>query len=91
VSLQPGDIVTGPIFSEPVKVLAFRAISPELTKIEAVGLHSKKYYDPILGPAELAALSKSSGQHLEFTGEAEHVFLFLEGTRIRNAFQFDPL
>lgn len=91
VNLQPGDIVTGPIFSEPVKVLASRTISPALTKIEAVGLHSKRYYDPVLNPAELAALTKSSEQHLAFTGEAEHVFLYLEGMRIRNAFQFDPL
>ncbi|BAF60622.1 hypothetical DNA/RNA helicases [Pelotomaculum thermopropionicum SI] len=91
MNLQPGDIVTGPIFSEPVKVLACRTISPELTKIEAVGLHSKRYYDPVLGPAELGALTKSSEQRLEFIGEAEHVFLFLEGMRIRNAFQFDPL
>ncbi len=91
MSLQPGDIITGSIFSEPVKVLAYRTISPSLTKIEAVGLHSKRYYDPILNPAELAALTKSSEQHLEFTGEAENVFLFLEGMRVRNAFQFDPL
>ncbi|NPV74523.1 MAG: DUF3883 domain-containing protein [Pelotomaculum sp.] len=91
MNLQPGDIITGPIFSEPVKVLACRTINPALIKIEAVGLHSKRYYDPILGPAEMAALTKFSEQHLEFSGEAENVFLFLEGTRIRNAFQFDPL
>ncbi|GAB6274241.1 MAG: hypothetical protein STSR0004_11040 [Peptococcaceae bacterium] len=36
-------------------------------------------------------LNKSSEQPLEFTGEAGHVFLYLEGMRIRNAFQFDPL
>jgi superfamily II DNA or RNA helicase len=74
-----------------VKVLACRTIGPELTKIEAVGLHSKKYYDSVLSPTELTMLTKSSEQHFEFTGEAENVFLFLEGTRIRNAFQFDPL
>jgi len=91
VILQPGDIVTGSIFPEPVRVLACRTISPELTKIEAIGLHSKRYYDPVLGPVEMAALARSSDQRLEFTGEAEHVFLYLEGLRIRNAFQFDPL
>jgi len=91
VNPQPGDIITGSIFPEPVKVLAYRTIGPELTKIEAVGIKSKKYYDPVLGPVELTTLIKSSDQQIEFTGEAEHAFLYLEGMRIRNAFQFDPL
>ncbi|MDN5348387.1 MAG: hypothetical protein PWP65_1952, partial [Clostridia bacterium] len=91
MNLEAGDIVSGPIFPEPVKVVAVRSIGPTMIKIEAVGVNSKKYYDPVLSPAELAAITKSSEHRLEFTGEAEHVFLFLEGMRIRNAFQFDPL
>jgi superfamily II DNA or RNA helicase len=83
--------VTGPIFPEPVKVLACRTIGTGLTKLEAVGLNSKRYYDSVLSPADLDSLTRSSEQRLEFTGEAEHVFLYLEGIRIRNAFQFDPL
>ena len=39
MDFNPGDILIGFIFPEPVKVLAHRTISPELTKIEAVGLH----------------------------------------------------
>lgn len=88
---ETGDIISGPIFPEPVRVLAVRPIGPALTKIEAVGVNSKKYYDPVLSPAELAAITKTTEQSTEFTGNAEHVFLYLEGMRIRNAFQFDPL
>lgn len=88
---ETGDIISGPIFPEPVRVLAVRPIGTALTEIEAVGVNSKKYYDPVLSPAELAAITKTSEKRLEFTGNAEHVFLFLEGMRIRNAFQFDPL
>ncbi|WP_027356903.1 helicase-related protein [Desulfofundulus thermocisternus] len=90
MNLEIGDIVCGPIFPEPVKVVAVRFIGP-MIKLEAVGVNSKKYYDSILSPDELAAITKSSEHRLEFTGDAEDVFLFLEGNRIRNAFQFDPL
>jgi superfamily II DNA or RNA helicase len=62
-----------------------------MVKIEAVGVNSRKYYDPVLNSDELAAITKSSEYCHEFSGEAEHVFLFLEGMRIRHAFQFDPL
>jgi len=91
MSLEVGDIVSGPIFPEQVKVLAVRAFSPTMIKIEAVGVNSRKYYDPVLTPAELAAITRSVEHNLAFTGEAEHIFLFLEGNRLRNAFQFDPL
>jgi superfamily II DNA or RNA helicase len=91
MTIEIGDIVSGPIFPEPIKVLAIRSFGPTLTKIEAIGVNSKKYYDPVLGPDELAAITKSSEYRLEFSGDAENVFLFLEGMRIRNAFQFDPL
>jgi superfamily II DNA or RNA helicase len=62
-----------------------------MIKIEAIGVNSKKYYDPVLSTDEVATITKSSEYRLEFTGEADNVFLFLEGMRIRNAFQFDPL
>ncbi|HHV78171.1 MAG TPA: DUF3883 domain-containing protein [Firmicutes bacterium] len=91
MTLEIGDIVSGSIFPEPVKVVAIRDIGSKMVKIEAVGVNSRRYYDPILGPDELATIVKSSEHHLVLSGEAEHVFLYLEGMRIRNAFQFDPL
>lgn len=91
MSLDVGDIVSGPIFPEPVKVMAVRTFGSTMIKIEAVGVNSRKYYDAVLTPAELTAITRSVEHNLTFTGDAEHVFLFLEGNRIRNAFQFDPL
>jgi len=91
MTLEVGDIVSGQIFPEPVKILAIKSIGPTLTKIEAVGVNSQKYYNPVLSPAELATITRCSEHHQGFTGVGEHVFLFLEGMRIRNAFQFDPL
>ncbi|MEW5762372.1 MAG: DEAD/DEAH box helicase, partial [Bacillota bacterium] len=90
-NIPTGSIITGSLFPEPVRVIAVRPIGSNRLKIEAVGATSKRYYDPILGPDELAALTVAREDALRFTGEAENVFLYLEGMRIRNAFQFDPL
>jgi superfamily II DNA or RNA helicase len=90
-NIPAGTIITGPLFPEPVKVLAVKPIGSSRLKIEAVGTTSKRYYDPILGPDELAAITVTREDALRFTGDAEKVFLYLEGMRIRNAFQFDPL
>ncbi|MEW6446661.1 MAG: helicase-related protein [Bacillota bacterium] len=89
--ISPGKVITGPLFPEPVRVIAVKPIGAARLKIEAVGATSKRYYDPILGPDELAAITVAREDALQFTGEAENVFLYLEGMRIRNAFQFDPL
>ncbi len=86
-----GDTVSSPFFPEPVKVIAIKEIGPKMVKIEAVGVNSKRFYNPILSHKELAKVVRTSESSLVFSGEAEHVFLFLEGMRIRNAFQFDPL
>lgn len=91
MNLKIGDVIKHPIFPEPVKVIAVKFIDQEMVKLEAIGVNSKKYYDPILNHAELDAIANSSDDGFKFTGDAEHVFLFLEGMRIRNAFQFDPL
>lgn len=91
VAIEAGAVVSGSIFPEPVKVLVVRPVGSSRIKIEAVGLNSRRYYDPVLSYDELAGLVRSREHALEFTGNPEHVFLFLEGMRIRNAFQFDPL
>ena len=90
-NISPGKVITAPLFPEPVRVLAVKPIGASRLKIEAVGTASKRYYDPILGADELAAITVAREDALRFTGEAENVFLYLEGMRIRNAFQFDPL
>ncbi|NPV53642.1 MAG: DUF3883 domain-containing protein [Firmicutes bacterium] len=89
-SIEAGMVIMGPMFPEPVRVLAARYIGSSRVKIEAVGVNSKKYYDPILGLDELSRLTTSQGDTLNFTGDGERLFLFLEAHRIRNAFQFDP-
>ncbi|MDM3861688.1 MAG: helicase-related protein [Aphanizomenon gracile PMC644.10] len=89
--LQPGIIICGDKFPEPVKVLSSKMIGTSRVKIEAVGINSDKYYQPVIPIQELINLQEQKDVQFQFTGNPESVFLYLEGTRIRNAFQFDPL
>jgi len=90
-NITAGMLITAPVFPEPVKVLTVKPIGQNRVKIEAVGQHSRKYYDPILSHEDLAKISVPQEERLPFSGSAEAVFLYLEANRIRNAFQFDTL
>jgi len=48
MNLEAGDIVTGSILPEPMKMLACRFISPALTKIGGIGFSSEKCYGTIV-------------------------------------------
>ncbi|MEI6310167.1 MAG: helicase-related protein, partial [bacterium] len=89
--LTAGMIITGPMFPEPVRVISLTAIGTNRTKIEAVGTKTERYYSPILPNFELDLLQSASLTSIDFSGDPEQVFLYLEGLRIRNAYQFDPL
>ncbi len=89
--ITAGMLITAPVFPEPVKVLTVKPIGRDKVKIEAVGQHSRKFYDPILSHEELAKISAPQEERLPFSGRAEAVFLYLEANRIRHAFQFDTL
>lgn len=88
--VKAGMLIRGPIFPETVRVIAVKPVGTSRVKIEAVGTSSKRYYDPIIGTDDLGRIEKLQKEGIEFTGDAEQLFLFLEAHRIRNAFQFDP-
>jgi superfamily II DNA or RNA helicase len=89
--LQPGIIICGDKFPEPVKLSSFKMIGTSRVKIEAVGINTNKYYGLVIPIQELIDLQEQKEAQFQFTGNSESVFLYLEATRIRNAFQFDPL
>lgn len=91
VNFKSEDVISSPLFPEQVKVIAVKYIGDTMVKIEAVGVNTQRYYAPVLMAEELKTIKKAVEYDLEFAGNAEHVFLYLEGMRIRNAFQFDPL
>ena len=91
VQIQPENILRGPFWPEKVRVISVRQIGDNQIRIEAVGLETQRFYNPILSLADIKSIEIISEKPFQFTGDGESLFLFLESHRIRNAFQFDPL
>ena len=79
--LQPGIIICGDKFPEPVKVLSSKMIGTSRVKIEAVGINTNKYYDPVIPIQELIDLQEQKDLQFQFTGNPESVFLYLEAMK----------
>jgi superfamily II DNA or RNA helicase len=89
--IKPESILKGPFWPEKVRVISVKRISENQIKIEAVGLETQRFYNPILSIEEINKIEIIEEKPFQFTGDGESVFLYLESHRIRNAFQFDPL
>ena len=84
-------ILTGPYWKEKVRVISSRQISEDMIKLDAVGLETGQYYPQVIRSADLDLITIEEETNIQFTGDGEGFFLFIESHRIRNAFQFDPL
>ncbi|MEM3447998.1 MAG: helicase-related protein [Nitrososphaerota archaeon] len=85
-------VLEGPFWPEKVKIISSRKIGTGL-EIHAVGLSSDppKYYSNILQESDLKKVKKIEASIRDFNGDPDSFFLFMEGRRIRFAYQFDPL
>ncbi len=91
MEIKQGDILQGAFWPEKVRVISAKTIGQNQMHIEAVGLETNRYYNPILSTEDIAVVKILSEKPLSFSADGESVFLYLESHRIRNAFQFDPL
>ena len=89
--IQEGNIIEGPFWRENIRVISAKSIGEDQLRIEAVGIDSKRFYDPILTQEDLSKIKIIEVKPFSFSGDGESMFLYLESHRIRNAFQFDPL
>ncbi len=85
------NILQGPFWPEKVRVISIKHIGDNQIRIEAVGLETQRFYNPILSSDDIKSIKIISEKPFQFTGGGEELFLFIESHRIRNAFQFDPL
>jgi SNF2 family DNA or RNA helicase len=86
-----GTILEGPFWPERIRVISSRQIGNGVA-ISGVGLKTERYYaEIILAEKDLEKVRKVDLRIKDFSGDAEAFFLFMEGKRIRFAFQFDPL
>ena len=89
--IEPGNILQGPFWQERVRVISVKTIGGQKVRIEAVGLESSKFYNPVLNRKDIESLEIIEEKPFTFAADGEKLFLFFESHRIRNAFQFDPL
>ncbi|MEW5902073.1 MAG: hypothetical protein AB1715_11470, partial [Acidobacteriota bacterium] len=53
IQIHAGCMLKGPFWPERVRVISVKTIGENQTKIEAVGLESSKFYNPILTTSDL--------------------------------------
>lgn len=91
MQIQEGNILKGPFWPEKVRVLSTKAIGQSQIRIEAVGLETSRFYNPILSQDDVKSIEILEEKPFLFSADGESLFLYLESRRIRNVFQFDPL
>jgi superfamily II DNA or RNA helicase len=86
--LKPSKILRGPVFPEPVEVLATVPMG-DAVKLFGRGVHTGKVVDIILTPDKLALLQTSPDVE-PFDGDAHRFRLGIEAMRLQLAFEYDP-
>lgn len=89
--IQPDNVLKGPFWPEKVRVISAKSIGKSQIRIEAVGLETNRFYNPVLAEDDIKAIEILEEKPFLFSADGEPLFLYLESHRIRNAFQFDPL
>jgi len=90
LNLIAESVLEGPFWPERIKVISSKEIGANV-EVRGVGLESERFYSRILTPADFVKIKQIELKAKDFTGDGEAFFLFLEGKRIRFAYQFDPL
>jgi len=91
MQIEEGNILKSPFWPEEVRVITTKTIGDSQLKVEAVGLETQRFYNPILSEADIKSIEILEEKPFLFSADGESLFLYLESHRIRNAFQFDPL
>ena len=86
---QEGQILTGPQFSEPVRVETARADGPGSWVLGVVGTKTERFRRVTLTEADLAQISIQSAT-LAFDGDPNLLRLGLQAHALGIAFEFDP-
>ena len=87
--LKEGSVVKGPFLNEPVRIEKVSKLG-QFVRLVGVTQISKQYIDRMLSSEEVSQLSIVESV-LDFSSNAEHAFLLIEGTRFKYASLFDPL
>jgi len=87
--LKQGSVIKSPHWPEPIKILEIEDLG-DFIRINGVMIKSKKYIDDIIQKKDLDKFKTYDAEKLNFSENADEVFLGLEGYRFRLAYLFDP-
>ena len=86
--LQPGAIVEGEAFPEPIRVLVVSPIGHNI-KVGGQGLHTRHYHERLLTTEQAARLRVIPAES-SFNGDANRFRLGIEAARLGLAYEYDP-
>src|SRR5712692_10397209 len=87
--LSPGQVVSGALFSESMRVETVRASGADSWTVGLVGLQSEKFPSVTLTSPELAAL-KIQDTTLTYDGDGQLLRLGIQAYALGIAYEFDP-
>ncbi|MGE0704657.1 MAG: SNF2-related protein, partial [Vicinamibacterales bacterium] len=87
--LAPGQVVTGPLFNEPMRVENIHANGPESWMVGLVGTRSERFRKVALSQGDLERLSVLQARH-SFDGDGRLLRLGLQAYSLGIAYEFDP-
>jgi len=88
-ALQPGDIVEGEVFPEPIRVLLVRPIGTSTWLVGGQGLRTRQYHERLLSPDQVCLLRITPAE-APFDGDALRFRLGIEAARLGLAYEYDP-
>src|SRR6266545_3208134 len=89
IPLKPGQVLTGPLFSEPMRVETVRSQGPDSWVVGLVGLQSERFRSVTLAPGDLKALTILEAA-CSFDGDGRLLRLGLQAYSLGIAYEFDP-
>jgi hypothetical protein len=88
-AVQQGQVLTGPLFSEPMRVETVRALNGDAWNLGLVGLSSERFRNVTLTAADLRTL-KIQSPACSYTGDCNLLRLGLQAYGLGIAYEFDP-
>ena len=87
--INPGQILTGPLFNEPMRVETVRPNGPDGWTVGLVGIRSEQFRRVNLTPADLSTLTILDSTYT-YQGDGKLLWLGLQAYSLGIAYEFDP-
>ena len=87
--IQPGQVLTGSLFSEPMRIVTVSSIGPDSWNVGLVGLQSERFRPVTLSWSDIQGL-KVQQPACSYKGDCNLLRLGLQAYVLGIAYEFDP-